>query len=1026
MAKKKRDVISKFIRLWMMILTSVLIVLILIIMLMVTRIQGTARVVNYAGLVRGKTQRIIKLEDAGMPQDEMIESVSEYITGLRFGSEKLNLVALDDKAFQDKMLELDTYFQSLEKEIYQVRQVGYENTNIIQKSETFFDLCDVATGLAESYSQRIATRLSQFEILAVVDIICLVILILYELLKAFKFVTLNKTLKNKVYLDEATGLPNKNKCEEILAQDAEKNMAILVFDLNNLRIVNNSQGHEKGDQYISSFAKQLRMAIDKNQFVGRYGGDEFIAVLKNVSKDQAKKVLSHIKLQCESYSMQHPQMALSYAAGFAYSNDFRSFNMRELFCQADKQMYVDKNQAKLLEMKQKRKLISNTISYLKSNHFHFTDCIYCNAQKDTYFILRASSTFFLAEDGSYSGAVEQIVTQLCEKEIQAKIRNELQVNSLQHIISKENLCIDIPFYHESSNSVVKGKMSIVYLDADTNNRLHHFVLGFNMYYDYDTMDEKAQLQQYYDHLKQSLLENENYIDALMHMSQSIYTVNLTDDKLEGIFENFDRMYDIPALPCSYNAYCQKYKKHILEDTMESFRIVETSQNLLKRFASGDSQVIVEYQMNRTNENLVWIQEIVLMSKETIYDAVLKQEKNIVRSLMLFRNTSSFHKKVDLEKKELQLAYEKADSESKAKTEFMNRMSHDIRTPINGILGMMQIIRNHWGDLEKLDDCMNKIEISTKHLNELVDDVLNMSKLESNHMEFVNEPFDLTKVMEEVADLIDAQTTTHHISHNRYRQNIRHTHLIGDPLQLRRIMMNLLSNAVKYNKPNGSIDTYAKEISSDENTATFEFEIIDTGIGMSQDYIDHELFEPFTQVKKDARTRYKGTGLGMSIVKGLIDQLGGEIHVTSQENVGTDITFTLKYMLDKQENDEPLNLKGKNILIVEDNEINMEIIEFYLESMHAHLLLAWDGKQAIQKVEENPTSIDLILMDIMMPKMNGDKAAEQIKKINSHIPIIAMSAQSAYRIDKKIMEDSISKPIDMNRLKHVLEIYLKKK
>lgn len=155
-------------RFLMTVFTSLLIVLILIIIMMVSRIQGTARVVNYAGLVRGKTQRIIKLEDARIPQDEMITDVEGYIEGLRFGSEELNLVSLDDKAFQAKMEELDDYFDTLKQEIYIVRQVGYENTNIIEKSEIFFSLCDVATGLAESYSQRIATRLKQFETLTVI------------------------------------------------------------------------------------------------------------------------------------------------------------------------------------------------------------------------------------------------------------------------------------------------------------------------------------------------------------------------------------------------------------------------------------------------------------------------------------------------------------------------------------------------------------------------------------------------------------------------------------------------------------------------------------------------------------------------------------------------------------------------------------------------------------------------------------------------------------------------------------------
>ena len=192
MKDRRKKHISKMIRFLMTALTSLLIVLILIIILMVSRIQGTARVVNYAGLVRGKTQRIIKLEDAGMPQDEMIADVEGYIKGLRFGSEELDLVSLDDKAFQAKMEELDAYFDTLKQEIDLVRQVGYENTNIIQKSETFFSLCDVATGLAETYAQRIATRLGQFEALTIIDIVILIFMILYELIKALRYAKVNR------------------------------------------------------------------------------------------------------------------------------------------------------------------------------------------------------------------------------------------------------------------------------------------------------------------------------------------------------------------------------------------------------------------------------------------------------------------------------------------------------------------------------------------------------------------------------------------------------------------------------------------------------------------------------------------------------------------------------------------------------------------------------------------------------------------------------------------------------------------
>ena len=1023
MQNKKKNHFSKIMRFLMTALTSLLIVLILIIILMVSRIQGTARVVNYAGLVRGKTQRIIKLEDARMPQDDMIADVKGYIKGLRFGSEELDLVSLDDKAFQVKMEELDAYFDTLKQEIDLVRQVGYENTNIIEKSEIFFNLCDVATGLAESYSQRIATRLKQFETLTVIDIVILVFMILYELLKALRYAKANRELKSKIYLDEATGLPNKNKCEEILTLEAEQNMAICVFDLNNLRIINNQQGHERGDLYIRSFAKSLRKGVDENQFVGRCGGDEFIAFFKNVTKEDVKRNLENIKKECAKYS----EIPLSYAAGFAYSNDFSKLTMRELFCQADKNMYIDKNQAKIKEANHKRNLILNVIQQLKEKGFNFSDCIYCDAKADAYFTLRAGYSFFLAEDGNYSGAIEQILNELFNEDKRKDYRNVLNVDSLNKHVTKDNPIFEIPYYHQLNNTEMKGKIMAVYLDSDEYGNLHHFVLGFKMYSDTIEMDEKKQLMRYYDQLKQSILENANYIEALMNMAQSIFSVNLTQNQIDGIYDEYMQKNKKPVLPCSYETYFKQWKSNVLEDCLGSFSIVESCQNLLDRYKAGDKHVMVEYQIQMQNDRIIWVQEMILMSEETIYDSDIQDERNIVRAIILFRNTSTFHEKEDREKEKLQLAYQKVDLESKAKTDFMNRMSHDIRTPINGILGMMQIIRKNWGDMDKLDDSLNKMEVLTKHLNELVEDILNMSKLESDHMEIVNEPFDLNDMVEELNSLIDAQVSIQNITYHKHMENVVHTHLIGDALQLRRILINLLTNAIKYNKSNGTIDMYVREIKSDDSKVTFEFEIKDTGIGMSEDYIENHLFTPFSQAKQDARTRYEGTGLGMSIVKGLVDKLGGNIEVKSEVGVGTQIKVVLTYQLDTSKNEKQdtskLDLKDKRILLVEDNEINMEVAEFYLNAVHANVDKAWNGLEAVEKVKEQPNQYSLILMDIMMPKMNGDEAAKCIRKINPSIPIVAMSAQSEYSIDQTIMNDSISKPIDEQKLDQILSKYI---
>lgn len=1010
-------------RILMTALTSLLIVLILIIILMVSRIQGTARVVNYAGLVRGKTQRIIKLEDARMPQDDMIADVKGYIKGLRFGSEELDLVSLDDKAFQAKMEELDAYFDTLKQEIDLVRQVGYENTSIIEKSEIFFNLCDVATGLAESYSQRIATRLKQFETLTVIDIVILVFMILYELLKALRYAKANRELKSKIYLDEATGLPNKNKCEEILTLEAEQNMAICVFDLNNLRIINNQQGHERGDLYIRSFAKSLRKGVDENQFVGRCGGDEFIAFFKNVTKEDVKRNLENIKKECAKCS----EIPLSYAAGFAYSNDFSKLTMRELFCQADKNMYIDKNQAKIKEANHKRNLILNVIQQLKEKGFNFSDCIYCDAKADAYFTLRAGYSFFLAEDGNYSGAIEQILNELFNEDKRKDYRNVLNVDSLNKHVTKDNPIFEIPYYHQLNNTEMKGKIMAVYLDSDEYGNLHHFVLGFKMYSDTVEMDEKKQLMRYYDQLKQSILENANYIEALMNMAQSIFSVNLTQNQIDGIYDKYMQKNKKPVLPCSYETYFKQWKSNVLEDCLGSFSIVESCQNLLDRYKAGDKYVTIEYQIKMPDDRVIWVQEMILMSEEIIYDIDIQSERNIVRAILLFRNTSAFHEKEDREKEKLQLAYQKVDLESKAKTDFMNRMSHDIRTPINGILGMMQIIRKNWGDMDKLDDSLNKMEVLTKHLNELVEDILNMSKLESDHMEIVNEPFDLNYMVEELNSLIDAQVSLQNITYHKHMENVVHTHLIGDVLQLRRILINLLTNAIKYNKSNGTIDMFVREMSSDDSKVTFEFEIKDTGIGMSEDYIENHLFTPFSQAKQDARTRYEGTGLGMSIVKGLVDKLGGNIEVKSEVGVGTQIKVVLTYQLDTSKNEKQdtskLDLKDKRILLVEDNEINMEVAEFYLNAVHANVDKAWNGLEAVEKVKEQPNQYSLILMDIMMPKMNGDEAAKCIRKINPSIPIVAMSAQSEYSIDQTIMNDSISKPIDEQKLDQILSKYI---
>lgn len=324
--KKREKRVAYILRAGMTVLTIILIILFFGIMSLVSDLQGTARVVNYAGLVRGETQRVIKLEMSKEPDDEMIATVEAIINGLRFGSDELDLVRLEDTEFQEKMDELAADFTELKKEITKVRQKGYEQTDIIGMSENFFRMCDEVTGIAERYSQKRATALNHLEKVVVADIVGLVLLIGVELLRALRFAAQNRILRKKIYLDESTGLPNKNKCEEILSDPTplgeEESTAVCVFDLNNLRIINNNLGHDKGDEYIRSFAEQLRLAVYPENFVGRDGGDEFIAIFQKTDHSKMRETLKKIRTQMKNYSAKHPEMPINYAAGYAISLDF--------------------------------------------------------------------------------------------------------------------------------------------------------------------------------------------------------------------------------------------------------------------------------------------------------------------------------------------------------------------------------------------------------------------------------------------------------------------------------------------------------------------------------------------------------------------------------------------------------------------------------------------------------------------------------------------------------------------------------
>lgn len=380
---------------------------------------------------------------------------------------------------------------------------------------------------------------------------------------------------------------------------------------------------------------------------------------------------------------------------------------------------------------------------------------------------------------------------------------------------------------------------------------------------------------------------------------------------------------------------------------------------------------------------------------------------------------------------LQESKKAAESANRSKTEFLLRMSHDIRTPINGIMGMLEIAEKCHDDIEKRDECREKIKDSSKLLLELVNETLDMSKLESGEIVLEHVSFHLFEICKEVYSSIKKLADDRGIEivySYGLDQNIR---LIGSPLHIKRLMLNILSNAIKYNKENGKIYIRCNELENDGKTMQVAFQCRDTGIGMTQEFLEH-VFEPFTQEESALHSKYAGTGLGMSITKSLVDKMGGTITVKSVKNEGTTFDVMLPFEMDQSLHKENLretgmeqaSLKDLNILLVEDNELNMEIAQFLLEEEGVNLTLAWNGEEALEQFEKSSIGqFDAILMDVRMPIMDGYEATKQIRACKRQdaksIPIVAMTAnaftEDRFASKKAGMNAHLSKPLNMNLL-----------
>ena len=420
---------------------------------------------------------------------------------------------------------------------------------------------------------------------------------------------------------------------------------------------------------------------------------------------------------------------------------------------------------------------------------------------------------------------------------------------------------------------------------------------------------------------------------------------------------------------------------------------------------------------------------------------------MLTAIQMFRRRSAREYLAEQDRRErefreqLMESAEKAEQANRAKTEFLQRMSHDIRTPINGIRGMIEIANYYKDDPDKQTECRKKIWDASGLLLELVNEVLDMGKLESGEIMLEEREFDLKELLDSVGMVVDKQARERGITIITDGYPVEHRCLLGSPLHLRRLLMNIISNAVKYNRVGGEIRLgCCEKPSADPETAQIEFTCADTGIGMSEEFQKH-VFEPFAQERNTARSEYGGTGLGMPIAKSLAEKMGGTLSFVSRQGVGTTFTLSLPFRIchapEKQNKPKRLlqtsSIAGLHVLVAEDNRMNMEIAEFVLNVEEAFIIKAVNGEEAVRIfADSRPGEIDAILMDVMMPVMDGLEATRRIRAMKRPdartIPIIAMTA-NAFAEDRQLafaagMDMHIAKPLEGSEMVETLERLVK--
>lgn len=633
----------------------------------------------------------------------------------------------------------------------------------------------------------------------------------------------------------------------------------------------------------------------------------------------------------------------------------------------------------------------------------------------------------LKTDADFSDVIAFWDNNIEDAAVKSEFLNTFDINNLisQYESGKKHITMEYWTQTALHKRIYAQKNIYMYKDDDSED-----ICGIVYIMD---KTKEVQKEQYYNQLakksaelNEMLKEEHEYgliMGALSKIYWQIYSVDLIRDSYKLVYNGRD--FNIKSMDkegIAQERFMEAVKCYVSDEYKDKMGEFLNHKTLAARLSDADS-ISVEY----VGSDGKWYCASYVIQERDMERTPIK---------VLFTLKEITERKVH-ELKQQELLKESANAAkaaNRSKSAFLYNMSHDIRTPLNGIIGLLEINKKHMDDLKLIADNHDKMLVAANHLLSLINDVLQVSKLEGGTVEIENEPVDLMDVSKEIGAIIMAKTMEDGITLGFGKQDIKARYVYSSALHLRQIFLNIYGNCIKYNRQGGSIETSMECLLYDKEKVVYRWTISDTGVGMDKEFVEH-IFEPFVQEDKDARSIYHGTGLGMTIVKRLIENMNGKVSVSSTKDVGTSFVVTIPFKIAPKPqkaiiSEEDADIEGTKILLVEDNELNAEIAETILRDNGAFVTTVTDGAQAVDAFSSNPEkTFDLILMDIMMPVMNGYEATKNIRNLDrkdaKEIPIIAMTANAFKEDEEKCikagMNAHIAKPVKVKSLIEIISI-----